>query len=209
MPNEGTNSAVPFKTTTPDLGAYFREGWTLYKESFVLLLMTSLVFWALSIISLSILMGPLIAGYMFLFIRTLRGEQVRVGNLFDGFRRFIPILLAFYLTNMLIAIGMFLLIIPGLIFIAYFLFVEVLILDKNLGVFEAMKLNKEMASRRGLWNFVGLNIALVLLLNLPGILSVGIGYLLILPYVMSVYAVAYEDCFGEVEVIQLDSSEGD
>ena len=108
MANEGSNSSVPFATSSPDIGVYFKKGWDLYRQSFGLFLIASLAFWALSLVSLSILMGPLTAGYLFLFVRKLRGAKVDIGDLFLGFRRFVPIVLVFYITKFLVAIGIFL-----------------------------------------------------------------------------------------------------
>ena len=101
------------------------------------------------------------------------------------------------MTKAIIAIGIFLLVIPGLIFISWFFFVELLILDKKIGVFEAMKLNKKMSSERGIWNYVILNVVLVAILSILGGISFGIGTVIVTPVVFAIYAVAYEDAFGE------------
>jgi len=189
------NEILPFNTTTPEIGTYFKEGGKLFLSSLPTFIIASLLFWLVLIFSFSIFGGPLIAGYILIFVKKLRNENVSPTDIFKGFTRFIPLVIAFYLTKILIAIGIFLLIIPGLIFIARYFFVEILILDKNIGVREAMKLNKQMVSKRGLWNYVILNTVLVIILNLAGLLSFGIGYLILTPYVFAIYAVAYEDAF--------------
>ncbi len=189
------NEIFQFNTTTPEIGNYFKEGGKLFLSALPTFIVASILFWLVLIFSFSIFGGPLIAGYILIFIKKLRNENVSPTDIFKGFTRFIPLVIAFYLTKILITIGIFLLIIPGLIFIARYFFVEILILDKNIGVREAMKLNKQMVSKRGLWNYVILNTVLVIILNLAGLLSFGIGYIILTPYVFAIYAVAYEDAF--------------
>ncbi len=168
---------IRFNSSTPDIGTYFKIGWRLYLSEIPIFIVASLIFWLVLISSFSILGGPLMAGYMFIFVKKLRNESISPFDIFKGFSRFLPLVIAFYLTKIIIAIGLFFLIIPGLIFIARYFFVELLILDKNIGVTEAMKLNKQIVAKRGLWNYVILNIVLVIILNIGGLFSFGIGYL--------------------------------
>ncbi|HJH29449.1 MAG TPA: hypothetical protein C5S51_07130 [Methanosarcinaceae archaeon] len=192
-----SNNMIKYNTSSPDMGDYFKEGFNLFKQSAGTFIVASILFWVVSIASFSILFGPLLAGYMLIFVEKIRGKDVKVFDIFKGFNRFIPIVIVFYLTKAIIGIGFFFLIIPGLIFISWFFFVELLILDKNIGVFEAMKLNKRMSSKRGIWNYVILNVILVSILSILGGISFGIGTVLITPLVFAIYAVAYEDAFGE------------
>ena len=191
------NNIIRYNTSPPDIGAYFKEGFALFKQSAGTFITASILFWVASIASFSILFGPLLAGYMLIFVEKIRGKDVKAFDIFKGFNRFIPIVIVFYLTKAIIAIGIFLLVIPGLIFISWFFFVELLILDKKIGVFEAMKLNKRMSSKRGIWNYVILNVVLVAILSILGGISFGIGTVLVTPVVFAIYAVAYEDAFGE------------
>ena len=192
-----SNDIILYNTSPPDIGNYFKEGFTLFKESIGTFMVASILFWVASIASFSILFGPLIAGYMLIFVEKIRGKDVKAFDIFKGFNRFISIVIVFYLTKAIISIGIFFLVIPGLIFISWFFFVEVLILDKKIGVIEAMKLNKKMSSERGVWNYVFLNLILVVILSILGGVSFGIGTLIVTPLVFAIYAVAYEDAFGE------------
>ena len=192
-----SNDIILYNTSPPDIGNYFKEGFTLFKESIGTVMVASILFWVASIFSFSILFGPLIAVYMLIFVEKIRGGDVKAFDIFKGFNRFISIVIVFYLTKAIISIGIFFLVIPGLIFISWFFFVEVLILDKKIGVIEAMKLNKKMSSERGVWNYVFLNLILVVILSILGGISFGIGTAIITPLVFAIYAVAYEDAFGE------------
>jgi uncharacterized membrane protein len=192
-----SSNNIKYNTSSPDIGDYFKEGFTLFKESIGTFMVASILFWLTSIASFSILFGPLLAGYMLIFVDKIRGKNVKAFDIFKGFNRFIPIVIVFYLTKAIIAIGIFFLVIPGLVFISWFFFVELLILDKKIGVFEAMKLNKRVSSERGIWNYVILNVVLVAILSILGGISFGIGTVIVTPVVFAIYAVAYEDAFGE------------
>lgn len=192
-----SNNIILYNTSPPDIGKYFNDGFTLFKESIGTFMVASILFWVASLFSFSILFGPLIAGYMLIFVEKIRGKDVKAFDIFKGFDRFISIVIVFYLTKAIISIGIFFLVIPGLIFISWFFFVEVLILDKKIGVIEAMKLNKKMSSERGVWNYVFLHIILIVILSFLGGVSFGIGTLIVTPVVFAIYAVAYEDAFGE------------
>lgn len=192
-----SNDIILYNTSPPDIGNYFKDGFTLFKESIGTFMIASILFWAISIFSFSILFGPLFAGYMLFFVNTLRKNNPKVFDIFKGLYKLVPLIIAFYFTSILISIGTFFLIIPGLIFISWFFFVELLILDKNIGVIKAMKLNKKMSSERGILNYMILNFVLVLILTILGSLSFGLGTILISPVVFAIYAVAYEDAFGE------------
>ena len=191
------NSLISYNNSTPDIGSYFEQGLNLFKQNIAGFMIVSILFWAVSIFSFSILFGPLFAGYMLFFVNTLRENNPKPFDIFKGLYKLVPLIIAFYFTSILISIGTFFLVIPGLIFISWFFFVELLILDKNIGIFKAMKLNKKMSSDRGILNYMILNFVLVLSLTLLGSLSFGLGTILISPVVFAIYAVAYEDSFGE------------
>ena len=183
-----------------DLGLCFREGGMLLKQAPRTFVLATVFFLLLSLASISLLMGPLVAGYLFLFVRELRGEAPHATDIFHGFSRFVPLVLAFYLTKVLVAIGIAFLVIPGLILIAHFFFVELIILDQRVGVREAIRRNRQVAKKHGLWNYVILNIALGAILHLGGLLSYGVGYFIVTPFVCSVYAVAYVHAFPAGEI---------
>ena len=79
-------------------GDYFKEGFALFKQSAGTYIVASILFWVASIASFSILFGPLLAGYMLIFVEKIRGNDVKAFDIFKGFNRFIPIVIVFYLT---------------------------------------------------------------------------------------------------------------
>jgi uncharacterized membrane protein len=59
--------------------------------------------------------GPLMLGYIFILRSILSGGDVRVETLFEHFGNFVRSLLAFLLMEVFIAIGIFFLIVPGIV----------------------------------------------------------------------------------------------
>jgi len=189
------NELIVYSKSPPDIGLYFKKGLALFSKSLPLFITGSLIYLLLSAFTFTFFAGPLVAGYMLLFVKKLRGEPTKITDMFQGFSRFISLVIAFYVVRAIVSVGLFFFVIPGLIFGTWFFFVELLILDKNIGLFEALSINKKMVQERGLWNFVIINVILVLLLHLGTVISFGLGFLLVCPYVYSIYVVMYEDSF--------------
>lgn len=84
--------------------------------------------------------GPLELGYIN-YLRQLRnGEEAQIETLFSGFNNFVQALVAFLLMAVLVAVGFFLLIVPGII-LAFGLSMTFFILsdDKEIDAVDAMK----------------------------------------------------------------------
>jgi uncharacterized membrane protein len=59
--------------------------------------------------------GPFSLGFAGYFMRRVRGEEIRLTNIFEGFYRFLPSLLLMFLTSLFIGLWSLLLIIPGIV----------------------------------------------------------------------------------------------
>ncbi len=136
--------------------------------------------------------GPLTLGLAMVFLAIARTEGASVGMLFDGFKRFGTAFATYLLSAIFVMLWMLLLIIPGLIAalsysMAYFILQD----DPNVGAMEAIDRSKKMM--RGnkwkyfclQWRFFGW--ALLCLLTF------GIGFLWLAPYMMTSTACFYED----------------
>jgi len=81
---------------------------------------------------------PIFVGLMMIGVRRSVELPIRFSIIFDYFGYTIPIVIAAFLISIFVIIGMFALIIPGIYLgIAYF-FTMLLIVEKNLGFWEAM-----------------------------------------------------------------------
>ena len=89
-----------------------------------------------------LLQNPIDYGSAFVFLKAVRGDKIEVKDIFSPFEnieRYLNVILAEILKSAIIGIGMFLLIVPGIIFACKLVFVKYLVLDRNMGPVEAVK----------------------------------------------------------------------
>ncbi|WP_133680564.1 DUF975 family protein [Paludibacterium purpuratum] len=136
--------------------------------------------------------GPLALGIAMVFLRFLRGEPVRVGNLFDGFAHFATCFCAYFLMSLFILLWALLLIVPGIIAAyAYSMTFYILADEPQLRAREALRKSKIMMFGNK-WKFccLGFRFSGWFLL---GIVTLGIGFLWIVPYISASLARFYLD----------------
>ncbi len=71
----------------------FKEGWELIRDRYWILFAISLVGATIGSISLYLLIGAMICGIFYCFLRVIDGEEVKFEHLFKGFKFFLPSLL--------------------------------------------------------------------------------------------------------------------
>lgn len=139
----------------------------------------------------------LIGGAMTLGLNTImlalaRNEETKIGHLFDGFSRFGTALAALLLQTLFIILWMLLLIIPGLI-AAYSYSMTFFILADNtsMGALEAIKKSKKMMQGNK-WKLLCLSFRFFGWMLLA-ILTLGIGFIWLIPYMNVSFATFYND----------------
>ena len=148
------------------------------------------VVWIFSIIAQSFFIG----GMHRSALKQLRGGTIEFRDLFSGGSTFLPILGATFLTGILVSIGSILCIVPGLLALGCLFFTLPLIIDKQMGVIEAMQTSYAL-TKRNIWMFM-LFALVVLFLASAGSYACYIGLLASYPLLFTITAVAYRDCFG-------------
>jgi hypothetical protein len=136
----------------------------------------------------------LMAGMYQSAFKQLRGGRIELGDLFSGRDNFLPILGATLLIGVMMMIGAFLCVIPMFIVMGMFFFTIPLIIDRRMGVFDAMQASRSLTSR-DLIMFT-LFAFLVYLIAQAGAYACYIGLLVTMPLQYTITAVAYRDCFG-------------
>jgi len=138
-----------------------------------------------------ILSGPLTLGFLGYFSRKARGQQAKLGNLFDGFNLFGKSLLLYLLKGAFLALWSCLFIIPGIVkSLSYSMAFFILRDNPKIKAKEAITRSKKMMKGNkgklfGLYlSFIGWGILCIL--------SLGIGFLWLIPYVNSSIANFYE-----------------
>ncbi|MBL4624383.1 MAG: DUF975 family protein [Flavobacteriales bacterium] len=140
--------------------------------------------------------GPMSVGIALFSINISRNENAELGQIFHGFNKFGVALGAYILSAIFIFLWMLLLIIPGIIAALSYSMVNYIIADEEeIGVMDALNKSKAMMD--------GYKMKLFLLaLSFIGwailcILTAGIGFLWLIPYIQVTVAKFYDDIKGE------------
>ena len=135
---------------------------------------------------------PLTWGGAVYFLNLIRREDLSYERLFDGYKDFVRIFLAEFLVSLCVLIGCILLIVPGII-VGLMLSQTAFILkdDKNISAADAMALSMKMMNGHKMEYFL-------LYLSFIGwfilcLLTLGLGFLVLQPYLYSTLAHYYED----------------
>lgn len=131
-----------------DIGETLQLAWTTFSNNAVPLIVGMLLVTVVGMVTLGIAIGPLMLGYCKMSLRAARGEQVAIGDVFEGFQRFVPGFVLFLLMGIAIGIGFVLLVLPGLVLGALFFFAPwVMAADENVGPIDALKASVAIVTR--------------------------------------------------------------
>jgi hypothetical protein len=135
---------------------------------------------------LSIIIGM---GLIKIFLRFCDGEIGEFSDLFSCYPLFFKYLVGSILYGLIVAAGLILLIIPGIIWAIKFQFFDYLIVDKGLGPIDALEKSSEIT--RGVkWDLFIFGILLGII-NLMGFLCLVVGLFVTIPVTMVAIAFVY------------------
>jgi hypothetical protein len=170
-----------------DVGLTMKQAWRLFVKDIGPLLIAGLITVALSVLTIGILAGPLTAGlYGMVMARVREGRQPEVGEVFNQFDRFWSFLGAALVLVILIGLAFFT-IIGGFLLATIWLYVFPLMVERGMGLGEAMKTSKDMVVENGFWE----HLALVLILAIIGSVANGALAIIAMPFTVVAVAVAY------------------
>jgi len=176
------------------LGAHFWELTLLTFVYLMVLFVASWFYWGFFVIY-----GPLTVGYFHILFNLVRGRPFVLGEITEGFRFFLQALLAHILTLALIGIGLALLVIPGLVAMAAYVFVYPILLEKREDFWTAMEMSRKMAFGH-IFEMIAFVLVQMILFGL-GMLFFGIGILWAIPLIYGSIVFAYRDLFGLEEAM--------
>src|SRR5687768_11369570 len=141
-----------------DIARCFTDAADVYRKHFLTLFLASILFEILSLCSLLVLAGPLWGGICIMSLRAMTqpDAQIRLGDLFSTFDKFGALVAIFFILMIAGGLGLLLLVVPGVLLAALWLFPTYLVVDRNLGVFDALRSSWRIVVQRGLW----INVAL-------------------------------------------------
>jgi uncharacterized membrane protein len=138
----------------------------------------------------------IIAGLYLVVLKRIRGQEATVGDIFNPFGgSVINLALAGIVSGILVAVGLFLFVVPGIYLAVCYIFALTLVADKQLEFWTAMELSRRVVHRHWFSMFLLLIVAAVL--SMLGLIAVLVGVLLTAPIGLAAIAGAYEDLFGE------------
>ena len=139
------------------------------------------------------------------FLKTARGQNATFADVFSGGPYFLNIILASILYSLILIAGVIMFIVPAFIFTFMFSQFYYVILDRNVGAIDSLKLSKEMTTGNKLTLFV-LGLLAGLLGLVVTLLTCGVGLLFVAPFMTLLGAVTYLAMTGQPTADQLPQS---
>jgi hypothetical protein len=147
------------------------------------------------LIGFLLLVGPFFAaGGYHTALKQLRGETIRVADLFGGIRYYPRMLVLTFLTGIATSIGCAMFVVPAFILGGMWLFAPLLVVERGLGPIEALG-ESFRVTRANLLMFI-LFAFVMGLLAMAGGWACWVGMLVTYPLWFTTLVVAYRDCFG-------------
>jgi len=134
---------------------------------------------SLTQVIVNILVYPLGIGLGLLGIRRAAGKDTPLSTLWEPYSQFIPLVVMLVLMGLLIVGGFFLLVLPGIYLAVAYSFAPYLMIEKNMGVWEALETSRK-AITTCWWRYFGL-LLIAVLLFIVGTIPLLIGLVWVLP----------------------------
>lgn len=188
-----------------DFGKNIQQSFDLYVKNFVTLLLASLVAVLLSVVTIGILAGPLLGGFMVLCLKLLRGEKGEFNEIFAHFGQLVPTLLVtlglwavslvIWVISSVPFVGWIIQLVAGpAMMLVYFLTIS-LVVDQKMQPMAAVRksINLFAADLVLLWVY-----ALVTgIIGGIGAIVFGIGMIFTLPFGIVALTLAYQELSGK------------
>lgn len=196
------------ETIPPDYhirpGYYLRAGWELFKQN-------AAGFIGFSVVAMIVLLAlnakaglgqvlayivgpPLWAGFLIVAMKLLLNQSTQVNDFTSGFKFVLPLVLYSVVSSVFVSVGLVLLIVPGLYLLVGYIFTTWLIVDRGLDFWQAMELSRKTVHKH-FFEVFGFFL-LLCLVNFGGLLFLGLGLLVSVPWTLCALTVAYKDVFG-------------
>lgn len=210
-----TNTTFVSDTSTGD---NYSKGWKLIFTTFIELLVVTLVYaviqiptngfqikpdhfewFMVPIVMLAIGYGIFIAGPIgystkWVFLKAVRREKIEVKDMFAVFERnYWNAVIAGLVTTIIIVIGFFMLIVPGIIFACRLAFVPYLVIDQKMEAMEALKASWAMTKGHG-WTIFAMAL-LAFLIVIAGLIVLIFGVLISAMWITAAFAILYHSVY--------------
>ena len=137
---------------------------------------------------------PMGIAILIMALRHAYKKSVSAGEIFRHFGSIVGLAIAYFIQIILIMVGIVLLILPGIYLMFAYMYAMPLIVEKKMGAWQALETSRKALTK--VWfRFVGLTM-LISLINLLGLLTLGIAWIWTIPWSVLTIAMVYEKIFG-------------
>ena len=142
----------------------------------------------------SIALVPLMMGIIMMGIIRSSGRKINANTIFAYFSKTLSLLITIFIMYIMIFIGFLLLILPGIyLSIAYYMALP-LVVEKNMGPWQALEASRKTVTHRWFRMF-GILFILSIIISIS-IIPLGIGLIWTLPLFVIAYGIIYRNMFG-------------
>jgi len=138
--------------------------------------------------------GVVIASYFHLAHMASRDRQIEISDFFRGFDKAGSFIILSLLIFLLVLLGLMLLILPGIYFSISYVFSPLFVWFYDKKPSEALRLSRQTVS--GNFGQIFLLILILAGINLLGLMALGVGLLLTIPFSYCVVYAAFDDIIG-------------
>lgn len=142
---------------------------------------------------------PIMAGITLLGIRRSVDAKIEAGSVFQAYAKTIPLTLLSIAMMLLTMLGYVLLIIPGIYLSVAYMMSFALVIDRNMGAWEALETSRKAISKH--WFKIFFLYLVMAIMSLLACLPLLIGLIWVLPLFTIVHGLLYKKMFG-VESVQ-------
>jgi uncharacterized membrane protein len=183
---------------------WLKKGWELFKKdagpAVVFMVIAAIAYAAATFlipfgIGSTVIMLPLLAGFIIISLMLCRNQQPEFVRYFWGFRHLVPLLLFTIVSTAFILIGFMVLVLPGLYVTVAYLFAPYIIVDKNVDFWPAMEISRRKINKH--WFGMAAFCVVLLAINIIACIPLFLGIFVTIPWTICAITIAYEDIFSE------------
>ncbi len=190
------------------VGTTFSRGMEVYKKNFVPIFVATLLAVLIGGVSCGICTAPLFCGVFAMILKAMRdgNAQLKIGDVFQGFQKFVPAFVGCLVLGIIYNVAMTVLacipvvgwiaIIPAAAALgAAMLWSLLLVTDQNASVGDAITVPLKLLGDKRFWSIVLVSFV-ASLIGFLGAIACGVGVLVTLPFAYCMIAAAYEEAYA-------------
>ncbi|MCS7084663.1 MAG: hypothetical protein RMM53_04835 [Bacteroidia bacterium] len=141
-----------------------------------------------------VLSPPLSAGYIFAAHKIRNGEPLYFSDFFQGFKLITPLVVSSLIGGAISLLGFIFLIIPGVYFTVAYYMAPFFVVFYGMSGWDALEASRKLVHRQ--WFDVFVFLLAILLIDLLGVICLGVGLLVAVPITSIMLYLFFEDVFG-------------